>query len=255
MNHEDEFETIENPYAQYAYGGIVAHPDMFFGREKLIADIAEAIRESQRRCVLIYGQYRSGKSSVLYHLERKLEENKNLLILELGNISLALDTNSKFPILHQIPWVILRKLKDAVRYRVDEGFPPLGLSIPDASEFFNHPDPLQCFEDTFKNFQRQTANQEGWHGVWVVLLIDEFQYIYHQIVAGQIPASFMQNWKALLQANYFRAVLVGQDVMPKFKARFPNEFGTTQDERVTYLKPDDARRLIDEPIRIGGRQG
>jgi len=65
----------------------------------------------------------------------------------------------------------------------------------------------------------------------------------------------MRNWKALLQENYFSAVLVGQDVMPKFKQRFPNEFGTTQDERVSYLKRDDAIKLIDEPIRVGGRQG
>ncbi len=65
----------------------------------------------------------------------------------------------------------------------------------------------------------------------------------------------MKNWKAILQENYFSAVLVGQDVMPKFKQRYPNEFGTTQDERVTYLKREDAVRLIDEPIRIGGRQG
>jgi hypothetical protein len=43
--------------------------------------------------------------------------------------------------------------------------------------------------------------------------------------------------------------------MPKFKQRFPNEFGTTQDERVSYLKREDAIRLIDEPIRIGGRNG
>ncbi len=65
----------------------------------------------------------------------------------------------------------------------------------------------------------------------------------------------MKNWKALLQENYFNAVLVGQDVMPKFKQRFPNEFGTTQDERVTYLRREDASRLIDEPIRIRGRYG
>ena len=65
----------------------------------------------------------------------------------------------------------------------------------------------------------------------------------------------MKNWKAILQENYFSAVLVGQDVMAKFKQRFPNEFGTTQDERVSYLKRDDAIKLIDEPIRIGGRQG
>jgi len=70
-----------------------------------------------------------------------------------------------------------------------------------------------------------------------------------------IPETFMKNWKAMLQDNFFNAVLVGQDVMPKFKQRFPNEFGTTQDERVTYLRREDAIRLIDEPIRIGGHHG
>jgi hypothetical protein len=91
--------------------------------------------------------------------------------------------------------------------------------------------------------------------VRIVLLIDEFSYIYAQIVSERIPELFMKNWKALLQENYFSAVLVGQDVMPKFKQHFPNEFGTTQDERVSYLKREDAIKLIDEPIRIGGRQG
>ena len=38
----------------------------------------------------------------------------------------------------------------------------------------------------------------------------------------------MKNWKAILQENYFSAVLVGQDVMASFKQRFPNEFGTTK---------------------------
>ena len=65
----------------------------------------------------------------------------------------------------------------------------------------------------------------------------------------------MKNWKALLQEGYFGAILAGQDVMPKFKQRFPNEFGTTQDEPVSYLRREDAIRLIDEPIRMGGPQG
>jgi hypothetical protein len=49
--------------------------------------------------------------------------------------------------------------------------------------------------------------------------------------------------------------LAGQDVMPKFKAEFPNEFGITQDERVSYLQPEDAASLIDVPIRIQGPLG
>jgi hypothetical protein len=85
-----------------------------------------------------------------------------------------------------------------------------------------------------------------------VLLIDEFSYIYGLIMSGCIPELFMKNWKALLQENYFSVVLAGQDVVPQFRQRFPNEFGTTQ---VSYLKRADAVKLIDEPIRIGGQQG
>ena len=260
---EDEFEDIENPYAVYAEGGIVGDASMFFGREELIHNIANAIQKSrlQSKAVMVFGQKRSGKSSVLFHLKKLLQEDKDLLILDLENIATILgedsnqDEHSRTTLLDQILKSILTELKYAIEDRVDEGFTTLGLHIPSDQEFYAHPNPLQNFGDIFKNFQRQVSKQRDWRGVRVVLLIDEFQYIYARIVAGKIPESFMQNWKALLQANYFNAVLVGQDVMPKFKAQFPNEFGTTQDERVTYLKPDDARRLIDEPIRIGGRQG
>ena len=259
----DEFEHIENPYAAYAEGGIVGDENMFFGREELIRNIANAIQRShlQSKSVMVFGQKRSGKSSVLYHLKKLLQEDQDLLILDLENIAAILGENSnqaedsKVSLLNQILKSILTELEYAIEDRVDEGSSPLDLPIPGDQEFYAHPNPQQRFTDIFKSFKRHISKHEDWRGVRVVLLIDEFQYIYARIVAGQIPESFMQNWKALLQANYFHAVLVGQDVMPKFKARFPNEFGTTQDERVTYLKPDDARRLIDEPIRIGGRQG
>lgn len=254
---EDEFEEIENPYAAYAEGGVVDDAKMFFGREELIQNIAHAIQESRSgsKCVVVFGQKRSGKSSVLHHLKESLQKDRNLLILDLGNIGSIQDENSHVPLLHQIFKRILTELEYAIEDRVDGGFSSLNLLIPGDSEFYRHPAPLQCFQDTFERLKRQVARYEDWRGVRAVLLIDEFQYIYERIVAGKIPGSFMQNWKALLQANYFSAVLVGQDVMPKFKERFPNEFGTTQDERVTYLTPEDARRLVDEPIRIDGQQG
>ena len=254
---EDEFEEIENPYAAYAEGGIVGDAQMFFGREELIQNIAHAIQESRSgsKCVVVFGQKRSGKSSVLHHLKESLQKDRNLLILDLGNLGSVQDESSPVPLLHQILKRIITVLEFAIEDRVDGGFSSLNLLIPGDSEFYGHPAPLQCFQDTFERLKRQVARHEEWRGVRAVLLIDEFQYIYERIVARKIPESFMQNWKALLQANYFSAVLVGQDVMPKFKERFPNEFGTTQDERVTYLTPEDARRLVDEPIRIGGPQG
>ncbi len=99
----------------------------------------------------------------------------------------------------------------------------------------------------------KTSQLKSWKDIQIVLLIDEFSYIFEEILGGKIEATFMKTWKALLQEKFFSTVLVGQDVMQKFKRAFPNEFGTTQDERVSYLRTEDAFRLIDEPIRIGGK--
>jgi hypothetical protein len=58
----------------------------------------------------------------------------------------------------------------------------------------------------------------------------------------------MRAWKAIVEKRYFASVLVGQDIMPAFKSSFPNEFGVTEDVRVTYLSENEARRLIEEPV-------
>jgi tetratricopeptide (TPR) repeat protein len=255
---EEDFEEIQNPYASYAEGGIVGDPTMFYGRDELIENITQAIQKSraQSKSIVVFGQKRAGKSSILYHLKQSLEDGENLLVVDLGNIGSILDPQSQAPFLYQILWSILRKLKDAVEDAIeDRDLPPLTLTFPEDSEFYKHPSPLVKFKDVFDRYERQTARTKGWQHIQAVLLIDEFSYIYGQIVGGKIPELFMKNWKALLQENYFSVVLAGQDVMPKFKQHFPNEFGTTQDERVSYLKREDAERLVDEPIRIGGRDG
>ena len=255
---EEEFETIENPYAAYAEGGIVGDPTMFYGRNELIDNITRAIRESrsQSKSIVVFGQKRAGKSSILHHLKSKLETSRDLLVLDLGNIGSILDEQSSAPFLYQILWSILRKLEYAIEDVIeDEGLIPLGLIFPTDREFYSHPSPLVLFKDMFDRYKRKVSKTEGWQNLGIVVLIDEFSYIYGLIMSGRIPELFMKNWKALLQENYFSVVLAGQDVMPRFKQQFPNEFGTTQDERVSYLKRADAVKLIDEPIRIGGRQG
>lgn len=252
-----DFIEIANPYAAYAEGGVVDRNDMFYGRTELIENVANAIAqsESHSKCVVIFGQKRAGKSSILYHLKSRLQANAQILVLDVGNIGSLMDEYSRVPLLYQILWSILTKLQTAIDDRVEAGFTKLEIEFQTDREFYEHPSPLILFNGIFESFKRKCTRLDDWKGTHVVLLIDEFSYIYDQILRGQVPEQFMKNWKALLQNNYFSAVLAGQDVMAKFKLRFPNEFGTTQDERVTYLRREDAVRLIDEPIRIEGPQG
>ena len=253
----EEFEEMENPYALYAEGGIVGDPEMFYGREELIQNVVLTIERSrtQSKCIVVFGQKRSGKSSILFHLRERFEREKDLLVLDLGDIGAILDEHSSAPFLYQILWTILSKLRRAIEIRIESGFNSFDLSFPSDIEFYAHPSPLILFKEIFDNYKHIASRLDDWHNTRVVILIDEFSYIYEKIIEGRIPGSFMKNWKALLQENYFHAVLAGQDVMPKFKQRFPNEFGTTQDERVSYLKREDAMKLIDEPIHIGGGAG
>ena len=132
LSSKDEFKTIKNPYAQYAEGNIVGNEKMFYGREELIQNIAQAIQESraQSKCVLVFGQKRSGKSSVLYHLKKSLEKDRELLILDLGNMSTLLDQHAQTSLLHQFLNGILRGLERAIRLKQHEGFSSLELAIP-----------------------------------------------------------------------------------------------------------------------------
>ena len=250
---KEAFKTIENPYNE---GPVVSDPEMFYGRDRLIENIADSIQKSdvQSKCVIIYGQKRSGKSSVLYHLKEKLLEVQNIVILDLGNIGEYLDPHSRVPFSHQILRLILRSLEEAIEDRIDAGSDSLEISFPNEREFYENPTPMILFKETFNKYLHLASKQSGWRDVQLVLLIDEFSYIYGQILAGYLSGLFMKNWKALMQANYFNAVLVGQDVMERFLETYQNEFGIAQKERVTYLDREDAVDLIDEPICIDGHQ-
>lgn len=248
---------IENPYADYAEGGTVDDPEMFYGRDEFIRHLAGLITASRAlsKSFIIFGQKRSGKSSILYHLRKMLEKQLNLLVLDLGNMGSVLDENASVPLLYQILWKLLTTFRRAIEDRAEEGLSPLNLSFPAYSEFYNHPSPLMFFHDIFHAYRRAASKREDWQHVRIVILIDEFTYLYSLIVAGKMPDLFMKNWKALLQEHHFHTVLVGQDFTPTFKQNFPNEFGMMQDVRVNYLAREDAIRLIDEPIRVGGKHG
>src|SRR5262249_14796545 len=94
-------------------------------------------------------------------------------------------------------------------------------------------------------------SRKGWRNVRPIFLIDEFTYVYEYIREGLLTPAFMRQWKSLLESRTFDAVLIGQDTMPRFKEAYPNEFGVTHDERISYLSEQEARSLAQNPIMMG----
>ncbi len=253
LNPEGEFKEIDNPFANYAEGSIVDDPEMFIGRGPLIESIARVIR-APRKGVVVFGQKRAGKSSILYHLKNRLRRHRDVVVIDVGNIASLFTGQSQLSLFDSMLWTILRELGRELRNPSE--LPPLTEpQIPTFEKFVDHQNRLMLFSEIFRDFTNARAQSSEWRNVRCVLLIDEFSYVYHWILCGELPETFMKNWKALLQEDFFNAVIVGQDNMPKFKERFANEFGIFQDERISYLKRDDAIRLIEQPLAIIGSDG
>lgn len=244
---DTEFVEIKNPYATYAEGGTVKHESMFYGRDQMIQNLVAAIYHAPtNKSLVIYGQKRTGKSSVLYHLKQRLVKQavQPPIIPVDFSVGDIVNNISVTTFLYRI----LQRIEAALDDLADQGYPAVAVERPTLAQLSENPELI--FHEYMTKFHKMLARFPEYKGARILLLIDEFSYVYSEIVRGKIPDTFMKSWKALLEKGYFGSVLVGQDIMRQFIERFPNEFQVAQSQRVSNLTPDDARKLMVDPIRI-----
>lgn len=230
---------ISNPYQSYSGGTIVDDPAMFFGRRQLLERVVDQLVSGPvGQCFVLYGQKRSGKSSILRQLERKINLPCLTVPITLGEMDVK-DAETSFVRL------CIDKLWERLSF-------DLGIEPPDWVDTKSIDRPLDAFKKAVGR-TLSSLTKAGLKSPRIVLLVDEFTYLYEYIKEGIIPSTFMRHWKALLQIECFSAVVVGQDSMPKFKQAFANEFGVTHDERITYLSREEASELAETPILLDGK--
>lgn len=245
---ENEYKDFVNPYNA---GDAVTNPKMFFGRETDIENYVNVMMSSPSKQLIFYGQKRSGKSSVLYWLQNKLTE-KGAFCARFSMGDLVADLR-EVTFYYQILYQIKEDLGD-----LEENIPYF--EIPNSVVEFeseNPTNPMLTFKKYMKSFKQACRNTEGWENKLIVIMIDEFTYIYSYIKQGRIDDSIMKQWKSIIQdpKSTFSAVLVGQDVVPYFENEpyAKNAFQIIDKKRLTYLKRKDALSLIIEPIRDENR--
>jgi len=219
---------------------------MFYGRDEFIGTVAQSLLDADSKQVIIYGQKRSGKSSVLYHLKKKLEEhNKTFCVLfSLGDIIENLSSSTFY-------FKILSSIEEELEnLKLQNQDCPQYIS-PTFKEFKEHPNPSDLFRKQMVLFKRECQKNKCWVNKKIIIMIDEFTYLYTAIRKGTTSDTIMKQWKAVTQNENakFSVVLIGQDVVPTFKNEdyAKNAFGVIQDIRLTYLLKEDAIKLIEEP--------
>ncbi len=237
------FVTVANPYSRYSGGTPVEEQKMFFGRRDLLERIyCEVTSGPLGQCFVLYGQKRSGKSSVLRQLANRLRRPNLAVYLSLGTIDTAKAERS-----------FVQACIDSLYERLVHDFDMTDvLEHHWPREFQVDASPIESFRRSVLASTRLLETRKGWRNVRPIFLIDEFTYVYEYIREGLLTPAFMRQWKSLLESRTFDAVLVGQDTMPRFKEAYPNEFGVTHDERISYLSGEAARALAEDPIMMAG---
>lgn len=235
-----DFEYIENPYAPFAEGGPVDDPDMFVGRDALLSRLESSLLAAPgSKSIVMFGQKRAGKSSLLEHLRQRLFRSGGIVPVGFSLQEIAPELSVP-ALLYRILHGIAEVLEDL---RVDGAdlpdFSPPGIDALESHAVLRF---HEAMASLLRNMNRTVSCPK------LVLLVDEFTDIFKEIRNDRIPRQFMKAWKSIIEKKYFASVLVGQDIMSAFKDEFPNEFGVTEDVRVTYLDDAAATRLVQQPI-------
>jgi type I restriction enzyme M protein len=226
--------------------------DVFFGREKTIEEMKSLIRGGNT--VLLEGNRRSGKSSILRHLEG--------LNIVPGWISVFADfqgaegDKAKAGMPSESVW---RSLAAAMI----KGLVPLKIPIPMPNGKELKPGSLLGYlgacrqgigteapwEDFLEFFQTILMLLED-HKLGMVLMIDEFDKLQEGIDNGVTSPQIPENIRYLIQNHpRFAAVMTGSRRMQRLRQEYWSAlYGLGSRVGVSALDEDAARRLITEPV-------
>jgi len=247
--HGGVFEEITNqPYS--AGTGLPYKAKTFFGRDKEVDEIVKRILSNKiiSTQLIVYGQARCGKSSLLNRVQGELNSNysesvwcvKDQLQIEIPAGKPKYDESDFF---REILTIIQRELNS-----IPSQIKPT-ISIP---EFDKVERPVDAFSNAIMDFKKSIKETPGWENRNLVLILDEFSAIYNRIKEGKVSDQILFHWKGIQENPHtsFTTIFIGHDTTPLFfnESYAVNAASIIERMRVSYLTKEAAKDLIEQPI-------
>ena len=238
------FVEIDNRFRQCAGGEELEPGDtMFYGRSNIIKNIKDAILTGTKNQIAIYGQKRSGKSSLLNQIKGRLESDESHSIV-CGKFNLqGLPADEYDP----VRWILESIAKSLLPGIRTQGVGTLNKSL--ISKFFSEESDAFIALGDFVEHLNTIDELKSSH---FVIFIDEFTYLYQLIKEGRVKDDFMRRWIALIETPgiNLQAIVAAQDTFPHFmnESYASNYFNKFSKEPLSYLNKEEALQLIKNPI-------
>ncbi len=228
---EDQSGKQDRRVNPYIAGSQVSGPEMFYGRE----DVFEFIRRNligQHRDspIVLYGQRRTGKTSVLYQIHRWIGPAYRCVFIDLHGVSL----NGIADLLNGIATAVSRGLSHDYGIVID---------APTRSAF--DADPRSVFESLFLDAVMATLGDDH-----LVLMLDEVVRLDEEVRAGRMEREVFDYLRHLMQhhprLNFIFSLGSGLEELQKDYAFM---FMVALYHRISFLEVAAARDLVTDPVR------
>ncbi len=223
-----KFRYIPN---RYSTGTPVQDNHMFYGRN----DDVEALRHSlndtaAKTVILLYGQRRTGKTTLLLNLARTdalLEHLPVFIDMQLESYNISVN---KF--LHNVAYYIAQAMNN-------RGYI---VPLPEIKEYAVDP------TFVFDVFLRQVETRL--HAQRLIILIDEFEVLEEQIKKGRLKPEFLDYFRSIMQHHHsINFLLAGTHQFEQLtQANWSVFFNIARQYRLSRLSPKGAEDLIKKPV-------
>ena len=243
LRDEVQFTRIANPYQT---GLPIVDARMFIGRQELLEELTTEMTHAGRTsAVVIYGQKRSGKTSILRNLETYLATHKHETYDHVIPVSFSMQS-----VLTKDE-LMTKSLFYLIAQEVSQKCFEAGLEDQVGEltweQLKQPPNPETQFRTYLNKIRRLPSTR-------LVLLIDEFTELSARIDEGHIDRNIMKYLKSLIEQGFFSCVICGIDTMPQVLSKYANELAVSDPRTVGYLSHEAARQLIEEPIMLPNGQ-
>ncbi|MBK9712771.1 MAG: ATP-binding protein [Kouleothrix sp.] len=197
---------------------------LFVGRDVLLDEVCSyAVNQSHGGLLMLYGQKRVGKSSLLLFLEKRINELQHQKPVVAVRVTwLDFSAHNAAGVIEEIILAVREKYVEI--YQRD-------LPIPSRTE-------IQASYSLAFNDLLRTLMQNGVKRL--VLLVDEFDVIVNQLDLDKgFDRMFFEYLRGLSKRGQVALVLTGGEMMPLLFERFGEIFNHDRTWRIAYLSPTD----------------
>ncbi|MBE7552356.1 MAG: PD40 domain-containing protein [Anaerolineales bacterium] len=222
-------ESWKNPYVA---GSPIRGEEMFFGRDEVFRWLRDHLMgQFQDNVIVLYGERRTGKTSILYQIPRRLGDASYLpVFIDLQQLSL--DSMSSFW------WQVAIKISSELR-KV-EGIAPI--NRPERPNFADAPGVY--FAEVFLSQIQETIGQQR----RLLLMFDEFERMRTKVKAGEFPADVFDYLRSLMADHRLSIIVSLGSKLEEMESEYSVLFNQAIYHKITFLNEADARVLITQPV-------